>query len=77
MVNVEKEIKKEEKGIQQIESTIEQFIKAHPDFTRTNKVGYFCNKQHPSFATSNKEKVDEINRKYGYRLRFKTSIVLS
>lgn len=68
--------KKEEKGIQQIESTIEQFVKAHPSFTRTNKIGYFCNKKFPNFGTSKMEMVEEINNKYGYRLRFKTNIVL-
>jgi hypothetical protein len=69
--------KKEVKGIEQIETTIDHFLKAHPDFSSNMKRGYFCNKKHPNFGTSKSGKVEEIIEKYGFRLCFKTKIILN
>ena len=65
-----------EEAIGQLESTIAVFIANHADTAKGNRYAFACNPQHPQFAFSKMQRMQQFYHKYGFRLFVQREILV-
>ena len=63
-----------EHGINQVEVTVQYFIKHHNLDNYKHKRAFVCNSQHPRFQVINQETKQRFYNKYKVRLNIQTTI---
>ena len=65
-----------EEAIAQLSSTVELFLDNHDNLARGNRYAYACNPQHPRFAFSKKQRMQQFYNRYGFRLLVQQDIIV-